>query len=253
MAINEKIQKGLEQVRDGNQPVAVVAPVLRPPSNIEADLKEMRDHVRIIAELGAKHSAKVAELRADTVLRPTVVQERIIETDRAFAQEIERHFEWVGQLTEWMGNNAALYTRRAALLRATFDKDPSTDATIRMSHQFRLGKLSADGLLQIARLAAANKDAALVALIVDELDDRQRFNQGNARHVARDARLAITELLDLVPTEAEQVAPMLAEIGTLARQAVVASGQGSTVDKIALGLAKREQGGPADDGGVGAA
>jgi heme exporter protein D len=117
----------------------------------------------------------------------------------------------------------------------------------------RLAKLATGGLLEFARLAAARKDAALAGLVVDEVEDRERFGQGNARHVAREERRAITALLNSVPTEAEEVTPMLDEMQTLAREALVASGHAKSVDKIALGLVKQQQGGTADDDDAAAA
>ena len=253
MTVNEKIRKGVEQT--GKLPVAGEAPVLvlRVVSNIADDLKVMRDCVRIVSELGVRRTSQIAALRADTVLRPTVVQERIVECDRAHEREIDQHMQKIAELIQWAANHTPLYTRRAALMRASFDKEPAVDAQIRTSHLLRLGKLATGGLLEVARLAAARKDAALAGLVVDELEDRERFNQGNARHVAREERHTITALLNSVPTEAEEVTPMLDEMQTLAREAIVASGHAKSVDKIALGLLKQQQGGTADDDAAAAA
>src|ERR1035437_5134232 len=101
MTVNEKIRKGVEQA--GKLPVAGEGPVLvlRVASNIADDLKVMRDCVRIVSGLGVRRAAQIAALRADTGLRPTVVQERIVECDRARERQIEPHMQKIAEMIQW--------------------------------------------------------------------------------------------------------------------------------------------------------
>jgi hypothetical protein len=63
----------------------------------------------------------------------------------------------------------------------------------------------------------------------------------------RERRHEINALLTLIPTDADKVAPLVAGITIAARDALVARAQTDSRDRIALGLAKRRQGGTADD------
>jgi hypothetical protein len=244
-----KIAAGLaKRAAAPTEPTAAPPIYLRDEANITMDLKVAKDHVQLIGDLSARHARTIAELRADKTLRPTVQQERIVAAERAFNEELHEHLDKIGDITHCAAAQMPFYTRRAALARAQFDKDPGVDATIRTAHVMRLSRLSVPSLIEHARLAAARKDAALAACITEELDDRDRFGEADRRHVHREQRHQINALLNLVPTEAEKIAPLLAGITLAAREALIASGHADSRDRIALGLARQQQGGTADDG-----
>jgi hypothetical protein len=243
-----KIAAGLTKLAARSiEPTAAPRVFLRSEADIASDLKVARDRVRLIGELSAKRARTIADLRADQSLRPTVQQERIVAAERAASQELDEHLDKIGDLTHGAAAQKPFYTRRAALARAVFDENPAADAAIRSAHLLRLAKLSFAGLIEQARLAAARQDAALAACITEELDDRDRFGETHRRHVNREQCREINALLNLVPTEAEAVAPLLAGITIAAREALIASGHADSRDRIALGLARQQQGGTAEE------
>lgn len=247
MPTSEKIRAGVEKMTVAQPGEASPTPIpvkhvdLLNVATIEDNVKTAREIEPQIAPLLMQRDRAIAKARSDRTLRPEFIEVRVKEIEAHSDAEVAKLLEQFDDAAPLMTGQRAHYEHAACLTRAVFADNREGDATIRTSVMMRLARLLPQQLVEAARLAASNPDAASQGCIQDELAARQILPAGDLRALSREQRAELSALISMTPTDSESVSKLLDEFDLIMRRARIAAGRAKSVDKIAVGLMARSQ------------
>jgi hypothetical protein len=192
---------------------------------------------RVAQERDGKIAALDKELPADVRGRRA---REIAATYEPLITKLKSEIDGRASLAE---QNRSSFDLRGVAARGRLSVQDHEHAAIATMWSAKLGRLITPHIVDYVASVAGQGPAAAAytALVLDELDARESEPEGSVRHVSRKQREQILTALEGVPsinTEMRAGHQLINEIALGAREALLATGQGTARDKIAVGLLK---------------